>query len=147
MRVVQAQPPLIDEIDAVFHVRGKPVLFAWGDRIFNPLGIPVPPELMAHEAVHGERQLGTAVAGTARGEDALRQWWHRYLTDPDFRLAEELPAHVAEFRSLCDQHRHKWHSERNMRRMLAAHVGRRLAAPLYGNLITETAAKRLILAA
>lgn len=136
MKIVQALPPLIDEIDAVFDVRDKPVLFAWGDTIFNPKGVTVPPELMAHEAVHGERQ-GADVEG----------WWRKYLADPYFVLGEELPAHVAEFRSLCDQHRSKWQSERNMRRTFAAHVGRRLAAPLYGKLITPDKAKRYLLEA
>lgn len=67
--------------------------------------------------------------------------------DPAFLLAEELAAHVAEFRSLCEQHRAKWHSERNMRRTLAAHVGRRLAAPIYGRVITAEDAKRRLLEA
>lgn len=136
MRVVQDLPPLFDEIDAVFHVRGRPILFAWGDKIFNPGAVHVPPELLAHEAVHGERQ-GSDVEG----------WWRRYLSDPAFRLDEELPAHAAEFRSLCEQHRPRWQSERNMRRTYAAHVARKLAAPLYGNLITVSAAKQLLLAA
>lgn len=136
MRVVQNVPPIFTEIDAAFNVRGKPILYAWGDKIFNPAGVHIPPELVAHEQVHGERQ-GTDVVG----------WWRRYIAEPEFRLAEELPAHVAEFKALCIANAHKWVSQRSMRRTFAAHVGRRLAAPLYGGLITADAAKAAILEA
>jgi hypothetical protein len=105
MRDIRDVPPLFDEIDAVFGVRGKPILFAWGDKIFNPAGVTIPQELIAHEAVHGKRQ-GDVVG-----------WWRRYLVDPEFRLAEELPAHVAEFKSICAQHSSRWVSQANMRRL------------------------------
>jgi hypothetical protein len=136
VRIVVAEPPMIEEIDAAFHVRGKPILFAFGDRIYNPGGVYVPPELMAHEFVHGERQ------GHQVGE-----WWRRYIADPAFRLEEEIPAHIAEYRAICARERSKWVSERNMRRTAAAHVARKLSAPLYGRLITFEAAKKLLQAA
>ena len=136
MRVVVGLPPLFGEIDAAFDVRGKAIIFAWGDTIFDPNGGGVPPELLAHEAVHGERQ-GADVEG----------WWRRYIADASFRLDEELPAHVAEFQALCAQQRGRWVSERNMRHTLAAHVARKLAAPLYGSLIKVDDAKRYLLAA
>src|SRR5581483_9466496 len=119
--VVNAEPPRIDEIDAAFKVRGKPVLFAFGEMIYNPAGVEVPPELLAHEEVHGERQ---------RALGSVDVWWDRYLADPAFRLAEELPAHVAEFEKLCSLYRYRWQSARAMRRTFAAHVARKLAAPL-----------------
>jgi hypothetical protein len=138
VRIVQALPPLIDEIDAAFNVRGRPILFAWGDKIFNPAGGAVPPELLAHEAVHGERQ-GADVAG----------WWRRYIAEPQFRLDEELPAHAAEFKVLCEILRPKWQSERNMRRTIAGQVARKMTAPLYryGSLINVDTAKKALLAA
>lgn len=135
-RVIVDRPPMFAAIDAVFKVAGRPILFAWGDRIFNPLNVAIPAELVAHEAVHGQRQGGDVEA-----------WWSRYLVDPTFRLAEELPAHVAEFKSLCEQHAPHWHSQNGMRKTMAAHVARKLAAPLYGSLITFAAAKREIRAA
>jgi len=143
MRVVHAPPPMFEEIDAAFNVRGRPVLFAFGDKIYNPAGVNVPPDLMAHEEVHGERQLRLNPFDRAAG---VLEWWRRYIAEPEFRLAEELPAHVAEFNSLCRQNRAKWVSERNMRRTLAAHVARKLAAPLYGRLLAFPDAKKAILA-
>lgn len=148
MRIVEAYPPLIEEIDAAFKVRGKPILYAWGDTIFNPLGVAVPPELVAHEKVHGRRQLAALVdpQSPQLAEAAIRVWWMRYIADADFRLREEIHAHVAEFLSLCEQHAARWVSQRNMRRAFAAAVARKLSAPLYGGLITFREARAALLA-
>lgn len=143
--VVCTEPPLFGAIDAVFKVRGKPILFAFGAAIFNPMRVKVPAELIPHEGVHGARQLAFP-GGTIA-------WWAQYMLDPTFRLQEELPAHLAEFEALCKRELDtptnipKFRSRRAGRRVIAAHVARKLAAPLYGNLITVDAAKRLLLEA
>jgi len=141
MRIVIAEPPLIDRIDEAFKVRGKPVIFAWGDKIYNPMGINVGPELVAHEKVHGERQIAQF------GDDDVEGWWDRYIEDPQFRLAEEIPAHVAEYAFLCGTNAHRWNSQRNMRRTYAAAIARKLSSPLYGNLISFEVAKKMFLKA
>lgn len=74
------------EIDAKFHIADEPVIFAWGDTIFNPSVIAVTPSLLSHEAVHGRRQ----------GQD-VEGWWHRYIDDDQFRFDEEVLAHRAEY--------------------------------------------------
>lgn len=131
MRIVQARPPMFAEIDAAFGVRGKPVIFAFGDAIYNPLGIAIPPPLVAHEAVHGQRQ-GTNPAA----------WWQRYIAEPDFRLAEEIPAHQAEYRAFCAAN--TTGPARNRRRMALHAIAKRLASPLYGSLITYERARKVI---
>jgi len=138
VRVVYSAPPMIDEIDAVFGVKGKPIIFAWGDRIYNPMAVDVRPELLAHERVHGDRQKLLHVDLAT----AVEIWWRRYLFDRDWRLAEEIPAHRAEYDRLVEIHG----NNRNVRRQCLAHVALKLAAPLYGKLITVTAAKKAILA-
>jgi hypothetical protein len=136
VQIRRAYPPMIEMIDAAFSVRGKPILYAWGHTIYNPLGVEVGPELVAHEHVHAMRQ-GTDIEG----------WWRRYITEPAFRLEEEIPAHVAEFKELCVIHAPKWQgSRRGLRRMLAGHVASKLSAPLYGGLISFEQARRTILA-
>lgn len=138
MKVVVAPPPMFDEIDAVFHVKGKPVIFAWGDTIYAPQGGPVSEALQAHEAVHGARQ-----------SNDIEGWWRRYMTDPAFRLAEEIPAHRAEYR---------WHAAqpnahqavKGFRSRLAFHeadIARRLSGPLYGAMISNARARTEILRA
>jgi len=129
--VIIGTPPLLDEIAAVFRrARDRGVIFSWGDKIYNPSGIVIEPALRAHEAVHGERQ-GRDVEG----------WWRRYINDPQFRLAEEIPAHRAEFNYYVEHA-----ANRNDRRRALTFIAARLAGSLYGNMITMRAAKDAIAA-
>lgn len=137
MKIIKGRPPIFEEIVAALPGAAEPgVLFCWGDTIFTMGSLTIEPELVVHEAVHCERQ-GSDLVG----------WWRRYLEDTQFRLDEETPAHVAEFKKLCELRRPHWVSQRAMRRTFAAHIGSKLAAPLYGNLISPTKAKELLLAA
>ena len=128
MRVLLERPPFFAEIDRAFGVAGKPVIFAWGDTIYNPQSIVITPELEAHEKVHLARQ----------GGDPL-DWWTRYIADPAFRLSEELPAHRAEFAKFCTLQR-----DRNRRAMALHRAALRLSSPLYGRLVDYREAKALI---
>lgn len=128
MEIVVDYPPNFDEIDAALHVRGKHIIFAFGEKIYNPMGDDVGPWLVAHESVHGERQ----------GSDILG-WWRRYLEDPDFRLAEEIPAHIAEYDWLK-----RYAPSRQQRRMAKKVVAQKLASPLYGRLVTPSKAKIIL---
>lgn len=122
---------MFDEIDAIFNVKGKPVIFTWGDTIYNPAGIFITPELRAHEEVHFVRQTGDT--------PAIEAWWKRYLIDEEFRLAEELPAHRAEFQKFCQTHK-----DRNARNKFLTTIAARLAGPLYGGLLTLPQARTKI---
>lgn len=131
MKIVVDYPPMFDQIDAVFHVKGKPVIFAWGVRIFNPQNIEVGPELLAHEEVHGTRQL----------EQGVYSWWKRYLDDPEFRLVEEAHAHWAEYHFLFTR------GNRQQRKAALKQTAKRLSAPLYmyGDLINAPQARTVLL--
>ena len=132
MRVLISEPPMMEEIDRRFDVRGKPVVFAWGDIIYNPRGSFLGSALMAHEGLHGSRQ--------GRGDAQIRRWWERYIEDDAFRLAEEIPAHRAEYHALC-QSTH----DRNWRARYLQQIAAKLAAPLYGCLLTEPEARRRLI--
>jgi hypothetical protein len=128
MKIIVDRPPMFDEIDARFHIANKSVIFAWGDTIYNPTGVEIAPQLLAHEAVHGQRQ----------GSDTVG-WWHQYIDSKSFRLAEEIPAHQAEYNWLLN------HSlSRQARRSALKVTARRLAAPLYGSMTTVAKAKRML---
>ena len=131
MKVVIAEPPMMDEIDAHTGTRGKPVLYAWGDTIYNPLGVMIPPQLFAHEAIHEKQQ---ALAG---GPEA---WWKRYLEDLPFRLAQEVPAHQAEYLAYA-----RFPVNRRQKRIYLQGLIKRLSGPLYGKLVSRAKAKELIL--
>jgi hypothetical protein len=117
MEVRIERPPLWAEINAKFHVEGKPVLFSWGDIIYNPQGILIPPELVIHEMAHGERQLVPGVLA----------WWGEYLRDESFRYEEEVIAHRAELAFLSAKV-----TDRNSRNKLLVRTAARLTSPLYG---------------
>lgn len=130
MRLVRAWPPNIDLIRATFQLEGTKPIFAFGDIVYNPYGVPFGPELQVHEAVHGRRQLKI-------GSDV---WWDRYCADADFRLDEELPAHKAEYWRLCRG------ASLAGKRDVLEYVAKRLAAPIYNwkGTVTEADALRLL---
>jgi hypothetical protein len=117
MRIVKAFPPMWTEINRAFNVRGKPVIFCFGDTIYNPTGGKIDDTLLRHEEVHSRQQNGKPLL-----------WWDRYIASPHFRFEMELPAHQAEVRAGGDR----------------AQIARRLASPLYGNLITFERAMELL---
>lgn len=134
MRLVHDVPPMFDEIDAAFHVKGKPVIFAWGDKIYAPMQQgELPKALVLHEEVHGARQ--TAYVG------GVEAWWRRYIAEPQFRLDEEIPAHRAELAHLLTKAKGP-----AMRAHALSRTAARLAAPLYGNLISIAEAKKVLAA-
>jgi hypothetical protein len=140
MKVVTTFPPNYREINDAFNVRGQPVIFCYGGRIYNPLRVQVGPDLIAHESVHSHRQLAFAGGPVA--------WWQLYIADPAFRLEEELPAHQAEYRYWVgrpgmDRPVRGYRSELAFRQLS---IARRLASPLYGAMISLAEALRLVAA-
>ena len=139
MRIISGYPPNIDEIDAAFRVKGQKIIYAYGDRIYAANGATVGPEKVAHEAVHCARQLKFGMS--ADPELRVRGWWGLYISSPAFRLAEEIPAHIAEYVAITARE-----DNRASRRRAPVIVASQLASPLYGRLISCSEAKRVILA-
>lgn len=126
-KVVISPPPNMSAILQVFpQAAERGVIFSYGDTIFNPSGVRISPELMAHECVHGLRQ---EVAGVER-------WWDQYLTNPLFRLDEEIYSHHEEHRASVKRHGYR---ARDLQR-----IAERLSSPLYGSLLTIAQAKHAI---
>lgn len=134
MIIVRERPPLFPAILKAFPEASRPgVLFAWGNRIYNPTGAPVTRELHAHEEIHHQQQ------GDA--EPGIIAWWRRYIAEVSFRFEQELPAHVAEYRA--------WRAGRGgySRAGFLAMLAERLSGPLYGNVVTRQEASARILEA
>ena len=88
-QVIVARPPNFDAILKVFpNAKDEGVMFAWAGTIFSPDSEYVPPQLIAHEEVHFEQQAN--VGGPEK-------WWDSYLASPEFRMQQELKAHVVEY--------------------------------------------------
>jgi hypothetical protein len=110
-------PPNIDAIDAAFHVKEKPVIYAYGGVIYNPHEVWLPHFIIEHEKVHLARQ------GVAPDT-----WWELYIKDEKFRYWEELLAHR---RELEVRQRGK-DGKKYTRDALVMETARRLVAPFYG---------------
>lgn len=140
--IIIDKPPIFDQIVAVFPEAAQPgILFSWGDKVYNPSGFPIPPQLVAHEAAHGDQQSLFSVDGDTEfaQEESIRLWWKKYLADPAFRLDEEIIGHRAEYKSYCGLVKDREQRARYLHRMAL-----RLAGPLYKGGITYMEARRAI---
>ena len=127
-RIVHDWPPNIEAIRAVLPVTEKNI-FAYNNRIYVPGGGELPLWLHAHEKVHFEQQE----------EHGVQAWWDRFLADEAFRLAQEIPAHRAEYRTFCF-----YNKDRNEQSRFLRILGTRLSAPMYGGIITTNEAMKEI---
>lgn len=133
MNVVAARPPNYDAIVAKFPFAARAgVIFTYGQTIYNPSESTISPALKCHESVHAQRQ----------GDDPaeIEAWWVRYLEEPIFRTEEELLAHRAEYRAMKS-----WTRDPNAAARELNRIAERLAGPLYGGVLSLSAARRLIL--
>ena len=128
MEIVVDYPPIYDEIKSVFPMAGRGVIYAWGNKIYNPYNVHIPRQLIAHERTHGRRQ-GNDVGG----------WWRRYLDEKEFRLAEEIVAHITEMVYLLGPN-----PNRQMRRQIVRSTAKRLTNPLYRYGISKAQAQVLL---
>lgn len=119
MKIIYSRPPNFDIIKKAFPLAARPgIIFAYGDTIYAPSGKDLPPEIIAHEEAHGERQL-------KMGVDA---WWDEYIKSVSFRYDEELIGHRAEYAKICEI------ASRQVRRSSLKLIAKKLSDPLYGNM-------------
>lgn len=81
---------------------------------------PLSNQLVAHEGVHTVQQVEPF------------KWWVKYITDKQFRFEQELEAHIAEYKA-------SWKTSFDLEQ-----IASRLASPFYGNLISSSEARSLI---
>lgn len=88
METSNQYPPNYDAIVLAFPAveEERTAIFCYGDTIHNPFDVEVTPDLSFHESVHKQQQ--------GNDPDA---WWRRYITDPVFRLHQEIEAYGAQF--------------------------------------------------
>lgn len=87
------------------------------------------PDLLAHEKVHEiqQRKIG------------IDSWWNEYLSDPQFRLKQEIEAYYGQ--ALFVKERIK---DRNKRWPLLDEMCRNVSSPMYGSLISYKEALRIL---
>lgn len=128
-QIIKDFPPNYEEVRKAFPaIKGRNILFSWGDKLYNPGGILVPRFIRVHEAAHGARQKGD-----------VEGWWRRYIDDPDFLLEEELIAHSVE-----QEYRLKHAFNRRERRAILKQTAERLASRIYGPVVSKKKARKLL---
>ena len=127
LKIKNEYPPNYEKIKAAFDVDGKEVCFAYGDTIYNPLKGDIPEHLMVHEAIHSKQQ-NTDPEG----------WWDRYLTDPMFRLEQEIQAYASQYIYVKRLYNEKVYST------FLDGLAHDLASEIYGNIITFDKARSAI---
>lgn len=131
-RIVIGKPACFDRVSAAFGLQDKRgLIMTIGATCWNVDGWHMDEPLIAHEKLHSQRQL-------AYGD--LDGYLDLYLTNPEFRFAEELLAHQEEWRCIKDTI--PLRSARRERLWVAVD---RLSSPMYGALVTRGEAKRMIL--
>lgn len=127
MKIVHTPPPNYEAIRKAFPAADfdAGTIFTYGDEVFTKK--PLPDHLEAHEAVHTRQQTDPAA------------WWDRYLVDTAFRFDQELEAYRAQWQFVLKHYRN-----REERAYILHAISRDLAGPMYGNIISQSDARRLI---
>lgn len=128
MRIAHYFPPNYSEILKAFPaIKGRPIVFTWGDTIYKPVMAPIEAHLLVHEETHAWQQ----------GKDP-KSWWDRYLVDPEFRFEQELEAYQHQYQALLIKY------PREIRRKVLNRIAADLAGPIYGDICDKARAKELI---
>ena len=133
------KPPILKEIKAMFpKLNPNKTLFAWGDILFNPGNMPVSPDMWEHEETHERQQKNYPIKAFSKlGKVAC--WWEQYLSDPKFRLSQEVEAYQAQFKMIC-----KMILDEPIQQKLLDTLATHLSSDMYGNMISFEDAKKII---
>lgn len=110
----QVEFPLLEEYAKVFPITEN-TIFAYDGEIYANDDLPL--HLIEHENTHLAQQE----------RDGLDYWIREYLSNPAYRLTQELEAYTAQLKSIKNR------EDRNKVRLESA---RTLSSELYGNIIT-----------
>jgi len=129
--VKKEYPPNFERIQKAFRsytFDNSQMIYAYWPDIYNPDGVHIPKDTMAHELVHLERQ-----------ENNPEAWWDKYLTNANFRLEEELAAYREQYRFAKTIIK-----DRNKLALGLMKIAHCLASSMYGNLLSINEAIKAI---
>lgn len=101
--------------------------FCYADTIYIPKDKELTPDLLVHEKTHSLEQ-----------GDSPELWWEKYLTNPDFRLKEEVKAYGEQYLFV------KEHVGNKLSKWALQNMAEALSGKLYGNLVEYHKAHSLI---
>lgn len=127
MKIVVGFPPNIKEIQKAFKI-SENTIFTYGDTMYVQKNDPVTIDLLIHEQTH-ERQQGKNP----------KAWWKKYISDPTFRLVQEIEAYRNQYAAYCSKFK-----DRNVRVRFLFKIASDLSGSLYGNITDFATAKEII---
>jgi hypothetical protein len=132
-QILNRRPPNYDALIAAFPAIPtlKPI-FCYGDTIFNPFDRHVTEDLIVHENIHSYQQAAPSLLGPDN-------WYQRYISDPAFRLEQEVEAYRAQYAFFTQTIRDRNLLFRNLQILATS-----LSSPLYGSLLPVSEARELI---
>ena len=122
--------PLLFKVKKKFDLTFKQlenIIFTYGDTIYHSKDMPA--HLVAHEITHVFQQQKFGV----------KEWWKKYLEDPEFRLEQELEAYRQQYK--VAKARNEVESA-----FVLEKISEDLSSEIYGNIITTGEAKTRIMA-
>ena len=127
---VGTYPPNIIKISAVLPaaINDTSIVYTYDGKIYTPGNLYLPNDLVHHEMVH-MRQQGDDPDG----------WWDSYLEDVEFRFDQELEAYTAQWEYIKNDPSFN----RERRRAFKTFIAESISSPMYGNIISTKAAKKL----
>lgn len=128
-QIIEEYPPNFSEIQAHFDLTNQKPVFAWGDKIYNPFKIEIPPDMLYHEYIHWQQQKHYTTPAI---------WWTKYIMDNEFRLEEEVEAYAHQYLFV------KKHTPQYVYREMLEEAAENLSSPLYNLGITKNQAEAMI---
>lgn len=115
-------PPNYDILKKAFNLgEHENVVFTYGDTLYVPQGekTKIDKPLMAHEETHSRQQL----------EIGVQWWWDRFISEPQFRLEQELEAYREQYKAMQNMAAQK-------RANYLTHIASDLSSEIYGNILS-----------
>lgn len=128
MSIRRVFPPNYDKIKTFFKLDGSEV-FSYYPDIYNPMGIELGGDLIAHEQVHLRQQE----------EIGVEKWWNLYFLKPVFRAAVEVEAHQAQYQTAM-----KLIKDRNKKAIYLSKLAESLSGIQYDKVMSYSDALRVI---
>ncbi len=131
MRIVEDFPPNFSLIKAALPLAGRGHTYCYGNTIYNPSGKKMPIDMQFHELIHMKQQ-------ETHGDIDL--WWNQYLTDPAYRLAQEIEAYGLQYK-YCKT---RFKAPNSFFKWMKENMATALSGPEYGSLIGYSEAESTI---
>lgn len=122
MNIAYEYPPNYEIVKKAFNLGDhENVVFTYGDTLYVPQGkkTKIDKPLMAHEETHARQQ----------SQMTPQWWWDEFLSNPKFRLEQELEAYREQYKAMQNLPAQK-------RAGYLTHIATDLSSEIYGKLLT-----------